>query len=59
MDTVRKLPQEVHEESFDLLVQAAAADGKIVPEEREYLKTVAKAMGIDLKRVAELVAKYL
>lgn len=59
VEAIRELPPEVHAESFELLVQAAAADGKIVPEERAYLKTVAEAMGIDVKRLAELVAKHL
>jgi uncharacterized tellurite resistance protein B-like protein len=56
---VSRLPPEVQEETLDLLVQAAAADGKIVPEEREYLKAVAKALGRDDRALATLVAHHL
>lgn len=56
---VRDLSVEDQGEALELLVQAAAADGKIVPEERAYLKAVASAMGRDERSLAELVARAL
>jgi uncharacterized tellurite resistance protein B-like protein len=56
---VHELPVEVQGEALELLVEAAAADGKIVPEERNYLKAVAKAMGRDERQLAEMVARYM
>lgn len=43
---LREMPSETREEAFSLLVEAAAADGKIVEEEREYLAQVANAIGV-------------
>jgi len=40
------LPKEAQDEAFGLLIQAACADGEIVPEERSYLSAVAAAIGI-------------
>jgi uncharacterized tellurite resistance protein B-like protein len=40
------MPREVQDEAFGLLLEAAAADGKIVDEEREYLRLVAQAMSV-------------
>lgn len=57
--SVSELPAAVQAETLDLLVEAAAADGKIVPEERTYLKAVAQAMGKDERALAELVAHHL
>lgn len=59
VEKVRDLPAETQSETLDLLVQAATADGKIVPEERAYLKAVAEAIGTSERELAELVAKYL
>jgi uncharacterized tellurite resistance protein B-like protein len=56
---VGELPAEVQIETLDLLVQAATADGKIVPAEREYLRAVIKAMNRDERELARLVAKHL
>ena len=56
---VHELPLEIQGEALELLVQAAAADGKIVPEERAYLKAVARAMGREDRELAQLVARYL
>jgi uncharacterized tellurite resistance protein B-like protein len=56
---VSKLPADVQAETLDLLVEAAAADGKIVPEERDYLKAVAKALGRSEGDLAKLVAQHL
>jgi uncharacterized tellurite resistance protein B-like protein len=43
---MRGLPAEAQQEAFQLLIEAASADGEIVPEEREYLSAVAEAIGI-------------
>jgi uncharacterized tellurite resistance protein B-like protein len=59
----KALPPKVQREAFDLLTEAALADGKVVPEELAYLKVVAEAMGMDdddiedrLKPLAQYVA---
>jgi uncharacterized tellurite resistance protein B-like protein len=43
---IAKLPSAARETAINLLVEAAAADGKIVDEERQYLDAVAAAMSI-------------
>lgn len=45
-DEIAKLPSAARELAINLLVQAAAADGKIVDEERQFLDAVADAMSI-------------
>jgi uncharacterized tellurite resistance protein B-like protein len=45
-EAVKSLPSDVQKEALKLLIAAASADGKIVTEEREYLHTVAEAMGV-------------
>ena len=54
-DEIRSLPPEVQEETFALLLEAAAADGKIVPEERGYIDAVGAALGLDPAVVEERV----
>jgi uncharacterized tellurite resistance protein B-like protein len=56
---VAELPAEAQTETLELLVQAATADGKVVPTERDYLKAVVKAMNRDERELARLVAKYM
>ncbi|MEM9691704.1 MAG: TerB family tellurite resistance protein [Myxococcota bacterium] len=51
--SMRALPAEVREETLQLLIQSAAADGKVVPAERAYLSAVAEAAEVpeaDLER---------
>jgi uncharacterized tellurite resistance protein B-like protein len=43
---IRELPIEAQREAFDLLVEAAVADGKVVAEEKAYLATVAAVLDI-------------
>ena len=57
--TMRGLPREVQDEAFDLLVQAAVADGKVVPEEREYLGAIGMAIGMAEAEVERRIAKLL
>ncbi|MBI2395204.1 MAG: hypothetical protein HYV09_36880 [Deltaproteobacteria bacterium] len=50
---IKTLPKDVQDEAFSLLVEAAAADGKIVAEERAYIGAVADALGLDAAVVDE------
>ena len=43
---IKTLPKDVQSDVFKRLVDAACADGKVVPEERDYLKAVAGAIGL-------------
>ncbi len=43
---IRQLPTEAQLEAFELLVEAAVADGKVVAEEQAYLSTVAAVLDI-------------
>ena len=60
-DAVKELPSDVQQEALSLLVAAASADGKIAREERDYLHTVASAMGVSVeesdRRLDEAVAR--
>lgn len=44
--TMRHLPAGVQQTALTLLIEAATADGKVVPEERSYLQAVAEELGI-------------
>jgi uncharacterized tellurite resistance protein B-like protein len=60
-DEFRALPNDVRLQAFDLLIEAAAVDGRYTEEEKGYLHAVAdvidiKAAEVD-KRVAELLNK--
>jgi tellurite resistance protein len=46
-EAMKALPPEAQQEAMALLIEAAAADGKIVAEERAYLDTVAAVVGLD------------
>ena len=46
-EAMQQLPETTQLEAFDLLIEAAAADGKIAPEERAYLATVAAVVRVD------------
>jgi uncharacterized tellurite resistance protein B-like protein len=41
------LPESARQEAFTLLIQAAAADGKIAPAERSFLTALAKTLQVD------------
>lgn len=43
---IMTLPEDVREEAFELLIEAACVDGKVVDEEREYLEKVADTLGL-------------
>jgi uncharacterized tellurite resistance protein B-like protein len=43
---MKELDEELRKEAFGLLVEAAAADGSIAPEELSYLEAVAEVAGM-------------
>jgi len=55
------LPEEIRMEAFDLLIEAAALDGTIAPEELGYLDAVREVVGASeeelSKRLNEALAK--
>lgn len=57
--SIMTLPADVRDEAFELLCEAAAADGQVVDEEREYLGKVAGAIGVSDADVEQRLAKYL
>jgi uncharacterized tellurite resistance protein B-like protein len=56
---VRALPAAVQEEALAVLIEAAVADGKVVDEERAYLRVVGEAMGLDAGAIEARIAKGL
>lgn len=56
---IRLLPAEVQQEAFRLLIEAAAADGEVVPEERAYLASVAEAIGVPPEEVERRLTAQL
>ena len=44
---LRGFSDEVQRETLELLIQAAAVDGKIAPEERSYLGVIAAKLGVE------------
>jgi len=58
-DEIKTLPKPVQEEAFALLLEAAAADGKIVPEELVYINAVGAAMELAPAVIEERVLNAL
>lgn len=56
---MKSLPPEVQQDTFARLVEAACADGQVVPEERDYLNAVGAVIGIDEKGVEDRVVDAL
>lgn len=56
---MKALPKEAQDEGMRLLIEAACVDGQITPEEREYLKAIADALGLDQGGLAKRVAAQL
>lgn len=55
-DAMRAFPEEIRKEAFSLLVEAAALDGVIAPDEQGYLEAVREVVGVtseDLGRALE------
>jgi len=56
---IKQLPGEAQEEAVRLLIEAACVDGQIAPEERDYLRAIANALGISEAALAKRVAAQL
>jgi uncharacterized tellurite resistance protein B-like protein len=56
---MKTLPAAVQEEAFGWLIDAAAADGKVVQEERDYLAEVGAALGISEVGIRQRLEKAL
>lgn len=54
-----KLPAEVRSQAFDLIIEAAVADGKVDPAEQRYLGPLASAMGLTEDELGERIAQRL
>jgi uncharacterized tellurite resistance protein B-like protein len=52
---LRGLPSAVQEETLALLIEAAAADKEYAEEERDYLHTVGKVIGVTAAEIDERV----
>lgn len=50
---LRAFPEDVRAETLELLIQAAAADGTIAPEERAFLNVVADELQVDHEELDE------
>lgn len=56
---MKELAKDAQDEGMRLLVEAACVDGKIEPEERDYLRAVATAIGMPESALAQRVAEKL
>jgi uncharacterized tellurite resistance protein B-like protein len=57
---MRSLPVDLQHETVTLLIEAAAADGKIATEERAYMQAVAEVIGLapaEMDQKLDLAAK--
>ena len=58
-DAMKELPPPVQQEAFGLLVEAAAADGSIAPEELTYLEAVAEVVGVSKDALSDRLSEAL
>ena len=56
---LQELDQDVQQETLQLLIQAAAADGKIAPAERSFLAAVANKLQVESAKLDERVEQAL
>jgi len=56
---ISELPDEVQQAALELLIDAAIADGKVVPTEQQYLEEVAEAMDITKEQLEEKITDRL
>lgn len=56
---MRELPDELRTEAFGLLIEAAAADGSIAPEELGYLEAVADVVNITRDELSDRLSDAL
>ncbi len=58
-DAMRELPEDFRLEAFGLLVDAAAADGSIAPEELGYLEAVSDVVGVSRDALSDKLSEAL
>lgn len=58
-EAMKALDESLREETLQLLIEAASADGQVVDEEREYLNAVAEAMDAAPTDLDARIAKQL
>jgi len=58
-ETVKMMSAEVRTEALGLLIEAAAADGSIAPEELSYLEAVADAVGVSRDDLSDRLSEAL
>ena len=54
-----QLPEQIRGQVLDLVIQAAAADGKIVPNERAIVDVIAKELGVSQEDIIERFRRAL
>ena len=57
--TMRRLPAASQAAALTLLIEAAAADGNVSDEEREYLHAIAEELGVPVKEIDKRLAAQL
>jgi uncharacterized tellurite resistance protein B-like protein len=58
-EAMQALPADVKTEAFQLLVEAAAADGSIAPEELTYLEAVSDVVGVTRDELSDRLSEAL
>jgi uncharacterized tellurite resistance protein B-like protein len=58
-DMITSLTPDVRQEALKLLIEAAATDGSIAPEELSYLGNVADAVGVSREDLSDRLAAAL
>lgn len=58
-ETVKSMSAEVRSEALSLLIEAAASDGSIAPEELGYLEAVADAVEVSRDDLSDRLAEAL
>ncbi len=59
VEELAKLPESIRHETLDLLIAAAAADGKIVQAERDFLNVVTAQLGVSDADLEQRLAQAL
>jgi uncharacterized tellurite resistance protein B-like protein len=59
VEAIRSLDAPTREEAFGLLIEAAAVDGSIEPEELSYLEAVAEAVGVSRDDLSDRLSEAL
>jgi uncharacterized tellurite resistance protein B-like protein len=58
-EALKALPEPVQHEAFGLLVEAAALDGQIAPEELGYLEAVCEVVGVSREDLSTRLERAL